>query len=188
VVIDTGYRTREIYGYVIEYGFIGIKGTDKRVFVHKTVNKKTGAEERFPRFWKKSPEGGDPAAGTIQAGKAGKAAFFLLGTESLKDMVARLREGKTSEFLALPSASHSIEEFHKQMFSEYKGRIGIRNGKKIYGWKRIGDIPNHYWDCVIYIFGRASMNPAHNFKEMVLPSTDWFKDNPEAVEEVKEAA
>lgn len=194
VVIDTGHRTREIYSYILQYGFLGIKGMgDVSMFSHIETDKKTGEQRRFSRFFKKSETAGAASAGAYQSQQSQKCSFYLLAVDGLKDLITRLRDGKISEFVTLPPEKcEGIEEFNKQMNSEYKGTVILgRSGKQIKRWKRVSDdIRNDYWDCVVYIFGRASMNPAHKFLDVAMPSSSWIMDKtkPEAGEVKEEPA
>lgn len=180
VTIDTGHRTREVYNWIVKYGFIGVKGvynSTKRGFLKK-VKKEDGTEVIHFHAWKKSEYGGDPSAGAMdKTRKAPRAPFYLFMVDTIKDILQRLRDGKGANWICLPKDTFGMDVYTKAMFSERKKRVFDNNGNDRLVWTRIKhEIKNDYWDCEVYQVGRALMNPYIDIGEVKSLPPSAFED------------
>ncbi len=166
VWIDTGHRTREIYSYIIKYKWRGIKGIkDKRGF-NITRKDKYGRVKKEWRYIMASITGGDPAIGKAMQGKLGKAQFFLLCVNPIKNILKRLRDGNGVEWMCLPQSTFDLKEYNRQMFSEYPKKIINKYGKEERFWIKIkSDLPNDYWDLETYQVAMALECPYIDIQE-----------------------
>lgn len=178
VMIDSQFKTREIYTWCLEYGFKPVRGNGKeRSFTHTIINNK-GKEEKITKFWiRRLP---DPSTGGPNQQRL-KIPFYELALDGIKEIGQKLRDDPDG-LLALPSGKYDIAEWQKQMFSER--RAPKKEGEKAAKWPKIKwDAQNHYWDCYIYALAGMLMHKDISIKEhLVLTSTE------ELEEELKEAA
>lgn len=69
--------------------------------------------------------------------------MILWSNLAVKDITARLRDGKGAEWLGVPEN----ELWHEQQFSERKVRVTDNHGRSKYLWEPKGRAENHAWDC-----------------------------------------
>jgi hypothetical protein len=168
VGMDTGHRTREVYGYILKYGYIGLKGVSEKRGFMKSYRDKHGRIKKSWEFYKKSEQAGDPALGTEFAGKGQKAPFYLIAVNPLKDILVRLRDGKGVEWTCLPEAQYDIQSYVKQLHSEYKKTVMNKYGGRDQFWVKIkSEVPNDLWDCEVYQIGLALMHPDVAINEVI---------------------
>jgi phage terminase large subunit GpA-like protein len=162
VIMDSGHRTREVYGYGLDHGFFLVKGVGGRRSFTLVKRTKDGKIKKYYRVFEFSNNGGDPFLGTSNAGKH-KVPLCLLAVDSIKDILQRLVDGKGSEWLALPSDKFDLGDYNKQLFSEYPLKYKDKFGNAKTMWKKVKeDQPNEAWDLEVYQIAAAIMHPDVN--------------------------
>jgi hypothetical protein len=177
VLIDSQFRTREVYTWCLEYGFKPVRGNGKVRSFNDTILTKKG-EETVTKCWIRrlpDPSTGGPTQHRLQI------PFYELALDGIKEIGANLRDNPEG-LLALPSDRFDITEWQKQMFSER--RLPKKEGDKACKWVKIKwDAHNHYWDTYIYALSGMIMHKEISIKEnIILTSTERLDDD------MKEAA
>lgn len=177
VLIDSQFRTREVYTWCLEYGFKPVRGNGKVRSFNDTIITK-GREETVTKCWIRrlpDPSTGGPNQHRLQI------PFYELALDPLKEIGANLRDDPEG-LIALPSSKFDITEWQKQMFSER--RLPKKEGDKACKWVKIKwDAHNHYWDTYIYALAGMIIHKDISIKEnIILTSTERLE------EELKEAA
>ncbi len=152
VVIDSGYRTREVYGQCCKHGAWGrlggqavwigwhpVRGTDELYFNHKTKNHGTLQRSYAP------PTVVDAEAGTEASG-ANSCQLFRWSNQRIKERMMQLL--KKGLMLSPPADPHDKmeREYKRQMAGEYLKAIKSKlTGKTVFKFVKCGD--NHAYDC-----------------------------------------
>lgn len=164
--IDTGHRTQEIYRYIVENEWMGIKGDKERDrgYAHDVFDSQGN---KLPKpiflYWKPSENGGDTGFADKESPVA---PFYLFAVNKIKDILVRLRKGEGVQWVTLPSNRYDLEEYKKQMISEFPMIERNKMGKETRIWKKINDSdPNEYWDLETYQVGMALIHPEISLKE-----------------------
>ena len=92
----------------------------------------------------------DPYIGTAHAGKVAMTLFEFSG-DFFKDILDRLRKGKSSDKWSVSDEVGKDEEYWRHMDGEYKDSVhNKRTGRVTWGWvKRGPHWPNHWFDCEV---------------------------------------
>lgn len=162
VLMDSGgQRARETYGICADRGYLAVKGIPEKRGFKKPYKTPSGQVRYSWHFWKKSEEAGDPAMGTPQQGKVKKANLYLFCVNPLKDILCRMRDKQTNlKWECLSSTDFNLEEYNRQMYSEFKKTRINRYGAKEEFWVKIKfDLVNDFFDCENYQVGLALMHP-----------------------------
>ena len=131
LLIDSQYRTDEIYKHCAYYKWIALKGADKLGF--DTITK-TGKKVLKPYS----------KIATAQTTAGTHAKYLYWSNESIKDLLVILRNGESHEW-ALPS--DLSDDFKTQIDSESKKEvIDKATGNVKLRWVRTKK-HNHLWDC-----------------------------------------
>ena len=176
--IDTGHKTIDVYRYIIENGWYGIKGDKERDRgyphdVYDSMGRKM--EKPVWLYWKLSDNGGDPGFGDKELGMA---PFYLFAVNKIKDILVRLRKGDGVEWLALPSDKFDITEYRKQLVSEIPIYEKNKQGKELRIWKKINsNEPNEILDLETYQIGMALIHRDISLKESVSMPSAKYIDN-----------
>lgn len=163
VWIDTGNRTKLVYEMCIRNKWLGVKGVAEKNGYIKEKVLRNGKKLKTKHFCIKSEQGGDPT----YTGKGPRANLYLFCVNPIKDILCQLRDRKTHiEWQCLPSADFEMEEYNRQMFSEYKKKMVNRFGGVSEFYSKIKqDKPNDLWDCEVYQIGAALLHPNIDIKE-----------------------
>lgn len=148
VGIDVGFQRgdkREVYELCARHRWLGLKGEDRDFYIHRGSR----AQKLFSE-----PQRRDLMLGK-GAPRSDRFAFFLLYSSSrVKDIVARLRDGKGAKWEALAS-----KDYARQMHAERKEQqVNRQTGAERWIWvQRRRD--NHAWDCECMQVVLALRNP-----------------------------
>lgn len=149
VFVDSSYDTPKVYAQCVKYGHWGmvggrklwlcwnaLKGSDYQDFTH--IDAKGNREKRLysPQYQ------GNPGLGQYSTGQ--RCAMYMWSNPTVKDILKRHRDGKAAKFL-VPTDD---PEYNAQMNSEIKRKfVDAKTGKEVWRFVRIGQRPNHAWDC-----------------------------------------
>lgn len=130
VGVDARHFTDEVYNRCAQNRWIALLGDGAAGFTHRYKKRRDVIKFYSPiRVVKGS--GGLPAT------------FLLWSNEKVKDILVRLRAGK--DFEVMKDAS---KDYHAHMFSEMKKDVrNKQTGQVTRRYVRIGQRPNHLWDC-----------------------------------------
>lgn len=130
VFLDAGHAAYEVYRQCSERGWIALIGDRRATFVHRTR-----AGKQIHRFY--SPR----RKVVLTANKS--CSVFYWSNLNIKDILGRLRRNQRAENGPTWEVPDDIDDnYLAQMESEHRVN---ENGKWI--WKKIGNRPNHLWDC-----------------------------------------
>lgn len=139
VLMDSGYDAGRVYDICVKYGYTAIKGDGmSRSYTHPIkapLGKKASEERLFSRLKH------------VAAPKGGRARLVHLATDELKDVAARLREGKGAKWQVVANIE---ESYGKQLDSEQREEfLNPQTNQPKSRWvKKKRD--NHSWDCEVY--------------------------------------
>jgi predicted RNA-binding Zn-ribbon protein involved in translation (DUF1610 family) len=138
-VIDTGYRTQEIYSeiYAARPFWFGAKGWD-----------------RLATSYKVTPI--DPDSANVKGAKASKARINLLHVNKStwgEEMLKR-RSGSTLNWWLY--ANIDLEYVRQMLSTNYVERVN-RAGRAVREWVVAGHRQDHFWDCEIYVLALSQM-------------------------------
>jgi hypothetical protein len=115
-------------------------GSDQAEFVHPPYSPFAGTRQLFSedRYI-------DIGFGTSAMGRT-YAIYYLWSTQRIQDLTAQLRNGGMIEFAKdvngwCPELATHVNSHHQVMERD-------KNGEEKRTWKRIGDTPDHIWDCI----------------------------------------
>jgi hypothetical protein len=134
-LLDSGFEAKEVYFQCVKFGWIALKGEDRRSFTHKV--KRAGRIEYVLRSYSE-PSKGDPEKGTVIAGRR-FAHLIRWSVPTIADRLKRLRDGKGAKWL-VPSVTGeeqivSEEEYNRQMSAEYKKqKVNRVTGRREWIW------------------------------------------------------
>jgi len=153
VFIDSSYDARRVYLECAKRNVVANIGGKQDWIGWKALN---GEAEARKSFVYKRKDGKpvllpysfpakyvDPMMGR-EAKDRKYAKLFFWSNIAVKDILIRLRDGKGAHWMAYDGVP---DDWHTQMFSERRIRVYDRFGKESYKWERIGNRPNHLWDC-----------------------------------------
>ena len=140
VFVDCAFNTRQVFAACVNYGWCALRGED---IDNIQVTSKTG---RKSSFYSWPPSQGDPYLG-ITTNKVRKyCPTMRWAKRSILDIAGNRRDGKARGIRCSVSPDVSLN-FQKQMYSEMPKVERDRRGKEHRRWHRIGNRPNHLWDC-----------------------------------------
>jgi phage terminase large subunit GpA-like protein len=138
--LDSGYNASEVYSECARYGWFALRGDPRQSWPHR-VGKKVSERPFTVRMF-------DPFIGKREQGKR-KIAELRWSNPSVKDMLARLRDGESSPVRWEVPEQWATEEYFRHLDGEYKTRrFNARTGRVTYEWiMRNRHWPNHLLDC-----------------------------------------
>lgn len=138
--LDSGFNAVTVYSECARNGWFALRGDARESWPHRTQK---GVSERpfTVRLF-------DPFVGTRQQGKT-KIAELRWSNPTIKDLLARLRDGASSPVRWEVPTQWASEEYFRHLDGEYKTRrFNARTGRVSYEWVlRNRHWPNHLLDC-----------------------------------------
>jgi phage terminase large subunit GpA-like protein len=133
VLIDTGGdRTQDVYDACWNYGWVGLKGTDREDYIHRVSN--AAGTKEFTRLVAQQSE-------ILNYESRGAYLPLLLwATTGAKNILANLRDGKGRAWRVPGNIG---DDYLKQINSEVKEASGANKWR----WRKLGSRANHAWDC-----------------------------------------
>lgn len=153
VFVDSSFDQRRVYLECAKRNSVATINGKQDWLGWKALNGEAEARKSF--LWKPKngkpvllpysypPKYVDPMMGR-EAKERRYAKLYFWSNIAIKDILSRLRNGKGASWLAYDGAP---KDWHDQMFSERRIKIYDKYGKETYKWDRIGNRPNHLWDC-----------------------------------------
>jgi DNA-directed RNA polymerase subunit RPC12/RpoP len=172
--IDTGHRTHEVYRYIAQNEWVGIKGEYVESGYWQDILDAEGNKVgRMRLYWRPHDQG----SVVITDKDVPIVPYYLFAVNQIKDILVRLRNGEGVEWLTLPSKDYDLTEYRKQMVSEWPCEEVNKYGRKARIWKKINsNTPNEVWDLETYQVGMALIHPEISLKESsALPSTKYIQ-------------
>jgi hypothetical protein len=140
VVVDRRWDAEEVDQICAQYKWTGSMGSSQDEFVHPPYSQFAGTRQLFTE-----PRSIDIGFGTAQMGRT-YALYFLWATQRIQDKLAALRNAGRVEFPA--DVGTFCPELATHMNSHRQFMEADKYGKEHRVWKRIGDTPDHIYDCV----------------------------------------
>lgn len=142
VFIDASFDSGRVYDLVVKYGWCGVKGTDRENFTH--VRGKAGKTRKLQRFYSEMKSAAAPAGG--------RARYFFLCVNQVKDLLQTLREGGGSKWEVVDDIGRDYEEgIDSELKEEF---LRPKTNQPQIKWVR-KKRNNHPWDCETYQVGAA---------------------------------
>ncbi len=139
VLIDRRHDPVKVDEICAQYKWYGTMGYDSDEFVH-SQGEFAGTRQLFSE-----PRLIDVGFGTSEMGRS-FATYFLWSSQKIQDMLAQKRNDGLIEFPA--DASSFAPDIGTQMNSHRQFMETDRKNNEKRVWKRIGDTPDHIYDCV----------------------------------------
>jgi hypothetical protein len=140
VLVDRRHNPVEVDEMCAKFKWYGMMGSDQAEFVHPPYSPFAGTRQLFSedRYI-------DIGFGTSAMGRT-YAIYYLWSTQRIQDLTAQLRNGGMIEFAKdvngwCPELATHVNSHHQVMERD-------KNGEEKRTWKRIGDTPDHIWDCI----------------------------------------
>lgn len=154
VFVDSGYNTSKVYNQCVKYGHIvnlpsgqkqyvswnATKGSPSRDFPHNDPNSNQPPDRRI--YAKK--QWVDPLNGLPANPKqpAYKVPLWLYSTNSVKDILRKLRDGKSFPFLVPMDSKQYTEQMNSEILRKVKNK---KTGHAEWIWVQVKQ-DNHAWD------------------------------------------
>jgi len=140
VVVDRRWDPEEVDEQCALYKWSGSMGSNQDEFVHPPWSQFAGTRQLFTE-----PRSIDIGFGTKEMGRT-FALYFLWSSQRIQDKLARLRNERRVEFPA--DCGTFCPEMATHMNSHRQFMEPDKFGKEHRVWKRIGDTPDHLYDCI----------------------------------------
>lgn len=140
VAVDRRYDGVEVDEKCSTYKWHGSMGADRDDFLHPAWSEFAGTRQLFTEM-----RSMDIGYGTKEAGRS-YALYFHWSSQRVQDLLAQLRNRGMIEFAA--DCGTFCPEMFVQMNSHRQYMVPDRLGKEHREWKRIGDTPDHLYDCI----------------------------------------
>jgi hypothetical protein len=143
VLCDRRYEPVTVDEMTHLYKWYGTLGTDVEEFVHPPWSPFAGSRQLFSEM-----RSIDIGFGTAEAGRSA-AMYYLWCSQKLQDLVAELRNSNMIEF-ARDSGDWAPElPIHMNSHKQFMELDKKGNERRM--WKRLGDMPDHLYDCITQI-------------------------------------
>jgi hypothetical protein len=137
VLIDSGYASREVYGYCVRFGWTALKAEDRAWLADRRPDGRVLRALVAP-----ADARGDPGIGTGTQGKK-TCALYLWSDPSVKELLLLLRSAKDESWTVPTNTSF---EYHRQIHAQRRVvRVNRLTGKESYVWISSGD--DHLASC-----------------------------------------
>lgn len=139
VFIDVGYEPDRIFDLCILYGWTGIRGADKRTFLHRTAKGKM-IEKLYSTIKRHRAKSG------------GTALWLHIASNPVKDILARMMAA--GDQIEIPDDVSKPFENHMKCERRHMEK-NAKTGEEKSVWIRPGNKPNHLFDTMYYHVGVA---------------------------------
>lgn len=137
-VIDSGYRTEEIYDYCLQ-----MQSLMGNVVIPCKGEFNVKSEGRFRKKVIDNVSVTETKAGLGQT-------IYLVNVDKYKDVIASQLKRPMYQYGAFMFHADTEIEYAEQMTSEHK-IVEIKNNREVYTWvPKTSHAKNHYWDCEVY--------------------------------------
>jgi hypothetical protein len=140
VIVDAGHDPIEVYDVCARYKWYASLGSGQEEFVHPPHSPFAGTRQLFSE-----PRPIDVGFGTTTQGRT-YAMYFLWASQRIQDLQAQLRNGGMMEFAK--DVNGWCPELATHVNSHRQAMVIDKWGKEKREWKRIGDTPDHLYDCL----------------------------------------
>lgn len=141
VLVDRRWDPVEVDEKCALYKWSGAMGADQDEFIHPPWSQFAGTRQIFTE-----PRSIDIGFGTPEMGRQ-FALYHLFSSQRIQDLLANLRNAGKIEFPA--DTGTFCPEMATQFNSHKQYMEADRFGKERRVWKRIGDTPDHLYDCIV---------------------------------------
>nr|UVX40313.1 MAG: terminase large subunit [Bacteriophage sp.] len=137
-VIDSGYRTEEVYDYCLQ-----MQSLMGNVVIPCKGEFNVKSEGRFRKKVIDNVSVTETKAGLGQT-------IYLVNVDKYKDVIASQLKRPMYQYGAFMFHADTEIEYAEQMISEHK-IVEIKNNREVYTWvPKTSHAKNHYWDCEVY--------------------------------------
>ena len=140
VLVDRRYDPLTVDEWCARYKWYGSMGADQDQFVHPSWSQFAGMPQLFTE-----PRNIDIGYGSPEAGRT-FATYYYWSSQKMQDKVAELRNNGLLEFAA--DSGTWAPELPLHMNSHKQFMVVDKKNAEHRVWKRIGDVPDHLYDCV----------------------------------------
>lgn len=137
-VIDSGYRTEEVYDYCLQ-----MQSLMGNVVIPCKGEFNVKSEGRFRKKVIDNVSITETKAGLGQT-------IYLVNIDKYKDVIASQLKRPMYQYGAFMFHADTEIEYAEQMTNEHK-IVEIKNNREVYTWvPKTSHAKNHYWDCEVY--------------------------------------
>lgn len=137
-VIDSGYRTEEVYDYCLQ-----MQSLMGNVVIPCKGEFNVKSEGRFRKKVIDNVSVTETKAGLGQT-------IYLVNVDKYKDVIASQLKRPMYQYGAFMFHADTEIEYAEQMTNEHK-IVEIKNNREVYTWvPKTSHAKNHYWDCEVY--------------------------------------
>lgn len=140
VLVDRRYKPLVVDQWCADFKWYGTMGHDAEEYVHPNWSPFAGTRQLFSEH-----RSIDTGFGSSEVNRR-VAMYFLWSSQRVQDLVAELRNSGMIEFPM--DALQMAPDLARQMNSHHQVMTKDRFGKEKREWKRIGDVPDHFYDCI----------------------------------------
>lgn len=140
VLVDRRHDPVQVDEWCAKYKWYGSMGSDTDEFLHPSYSQFAGTRQLFSE-----PRLIDVGYGTSEMGRT-FATYHLWSSQRAQTKLAELRVNGLLEFAG--DSGTWAPELPVHMNSHKQFPVVDKKGKEVLVWKRIGDVPDHIYDCV----------------------------------------